>query len=552
VVPNRRPACGFCRSVDVSCADVSRLAFIAVLLTAWLSSSAAFAHASLVRAEPADGAMLADAPKALKLTFNEPVSVLVMRLIGPSGEVVAPAAAAENNVVTVTPPQLRRGSHVLSWRVVSADGHPVGGSFVFSIGAASGGTSVAASSNTVARVALWAAKLAVYVAMVLGIGGAFFQTWFGQTGAGQTWAGASGRARATPIHAALLVGGLIVTPLSVGLQGLDALDLPVSQLMQAEVWRAGWQTAYGLTALVAECAIVAGLLALVTPVRLARAPALVGLSGIGLALLLSGHAGTVEPRWLTRSAVFLHGVTVAFWIGALIPLVVAIRAGDRDALMRFSRLIPVPLAVLIATGCLLMFVQIDRVDALWTTRYGLVLSGKLALVAVLVGLAAANRFALVPRFAAAGSASAGRALATSIRAELALAFVILALVASWRFTPPPRALAASERVFLHLHGERGMAEIDIEPERDRARTSVKLMDPELRPLAAKELTIVLANPAAGIEPMLRHGVSEGDGHWRVGDLRIPVAGRWQLRVEILISDFEKLVLDEEVVLPRVP
>jgi len=526
-------------------ADVVRFAFIAVLLTAWLSSSAALAHASLVRAEPADGAMLAETPKALKLTFNEPVSVLVMRLIGPSGEVVAPATAAENNVVVVTPPQLRRGSHVLSWRVVSADGHPVGGSFVFSIGAASG-TSAAASSNTIARSTLWAAKLAVYVAMVLGIGGAFFPIWF------QIWAGAPGRVYATPVHVALLVGGLIAAPLSVGLQGLDALDLPVPQLIQVEVWVAGWETAYGATALTAECAMLAAVLAMAAPVRLARALALVGLLGIGLALLLSGHAGTVEPRWLTRSAVFLHGVTVAFWIGALIPLVVAIRAGDRNALMRFSRLIPIPLAVLIATGCLLMVVQLDRVDALWTTRYGLVLSGKLAVVAVLVGLAAANRYALVPRFAATGSAPAGRPLATSIRIELGLAVVILALVASWRFTPPPRALAASERVFLHIHGGRGMAEIDIEPERGRARTSVKLLDPELHPLAAKELTLVLANTAAGIEPMQRHGVSEGDGFWRIDDLRVPAAGRWQLRVEILISDFDKLVLDEEVDLPRVP
>src|SRR5262249_3897812 len=160
--------------------------FIVALLAAWLSSSAAFAHASLVRAEPADGAMLAEAPKVLKLTFNEPVSVLVMRLIGPSGEVVTPAASAQNNVVTITPPQLRRGSHVLSWRVVSADGHPVGGSFVFSIGAGSGIT-VMALSDTGGHTALWAAKLVIYVAMVLGIGGAFFQIW----------TGASGRARAT-------------------------------------------------------------------------------------------------------------------------------------------------------------------------------------------------------------------------------------------------------------------------------------------------------------------------------------------------------------------
>src|SRR3954451_5108700 len=117
-VPNRRQACGYCRSADESRADVSRLAFIAVLLTVWLSSSAAFAHASLVRAEPADGAMLAETPQVLKLTFNEPVSVLVMRLIGPSGEVIAPGATAENNVVPLTPPRLRQGSHVLSWRVV--------------------------------------------------------------------------------------------------------------------------------------------------------------------------------------------------------------------------------------------------------------------------------------------------------------------------------------------------------------------------------------------------------------------------------------------------
>jgi len=395
-------------------------------------------------------------------------------------------------------------------------------------------------SNTGERSALWAAKLVIYVAMVLGIGGVFFQSW----------AGAAGRAQT--VYVALLVGGLIATPLSIGLQGLDALDLPVSQLMQAETWRAGWETAYGLTALTAECALLAALLALAAPVRLARDLAIVGLVGIGLALSLSGHAGTVEPRWLTRSAVFLHGVTVAFWIGALIPLLVAIRAGDRAALVRFSSLIPAPLAVLVATGCLLMVVQLDRADALWTTSYGLVLSGKLALVAILVGFAAANRFALVPRFAATGSTPAGRPLAISIGGELALAFAILALVASWRFTPPPRALPVSEQVFLHIHGERGMAEIDIRPERGRAKTSVKLMDLELHPLAAKELTLVLANAAAGIEPMRRAGVHEDGAYWRIDDLRIPRPGRWQVRVEILISDFEKIVVEEDTDLPRVP
>jgi len=385
------------------------------------------------------------------------------------------------------------------------------------------------------------AKLAVYVAMVLGIGGAFFCTWI------------EAHARPIPTLAALLVFGLIATPLSVGLQGLDALDLPISQLAQAEVWRAGWETAYGVTALIAGAAMLAALLALTAPVRLARALTLLGLAGIGLALSLSGHAGTVAPRSLTRSAVFLHGVCVALWIGALIPAVVAIRSGEGAALARFSRLIPLPLAVLVATGAFLMFVQLDHIDALWTTRYGLVLAAKLALVAALLALAAVNRYVLTPRLQAGATA---RPLATSIRAELALALVILALVASWRFTPPPRALAASQQIALHVHGERAMAQIEIEPRRGRGATmSVLLLDGELRPLAAKELTLVFANAAAGIEPMLRNAVSEGDAAdatWRIDDLRIPVAGRWRLRVEILISDFEKIVLEDDAELRRMP
>jgi copper transport protein len=531
----------------VPSADVSRLAFIVILLTALAASSAAFAHASLVRTEPIDGATLAEAPKVLTLTFNEPVSPLVIRLIGPGGEITAPPVLAQDRVVTVTPPQLRQGTHVLSWRVVSADGHPVGGSLLFSVGAASGAAAGAPNSGDAAvRSALWAAKLAVYAALFLGVGGVFFGVWVDTT------------TRARGLLVALLAAGLAVTLISLGLQGLDALDLPISGLARtpAPVYHAGFFTAYGTTVLAIEGVFVVGLFALaVDPVRLARALALVALLGTGLALALSGHAGSVEPRWLTRTVVFLHAVCVAFWIGALIPLSLAIRAGDQATLARFSRLIPVPLAVLVATGAALVIVQFDRFDALWTTRYGFVLAGKLGVVAVVLALAAANRYALVPRFQAAGAAAA-RPLATSIRSELVLALVVLALVALWRFTPPPRALAAAPQVSFHVNGERAKAQIDIAPVRGRGgRMGVRLLDAELRPLAAKELTLVFANPAAGIEPMRRAAVSDGDagdGNWRIDDLRIPVAGRGHLRVEILINDFEKIVIEDDPELRQMP
>ena len=227
------------------------------------------------------------------------------------------------------------------------------------------------------------------------------------------------------------------------------------------------------------------------------------------------------------------------------------RRNPNASLARFSRAIPIPLALIAVTGLWLAYVQLGRVDALWTTDYGLVLCGKLIAVAVLLGLAAANRYRLVPRYAAQG-AKAAKPLRVSIGFEFVLVLAILGLVALWRFTPPPRSLAAVTTVSVHIHGDKAMAQIEIEREGPRASAAITVLDGAFKPLAAKEVTLVLANPAAGIEPIRRAAANGTDGTWRVDDLRIPVAGRWNLRVEILIGDFDKAMLDDTVVLPRLP
>jgi copper transport protein len=276
-------------------------------------------------------------------------------------------------------------------------------------------------------------------------------------------------------------------------------------------------------------------------------------------LALSGHAGTVEPRLVSRSAVLVHALCVAFWIGSLLPLYLAVCRTTAigspligTALKRFSRAILPVIALLLASGLWLAVVQLDRIDALWTTDYGRVLAGKLACVAVLLGLGALNRYRLVPRFERAGTAAA-RPLAASIAAELAVALAILALVALWRFTPPPRTLAPDAPIAFHLHGDKAMAEIEIERKAGGpARASVLVLDGAFRPFTVKEVALILANPAAGIEPLRMTAVPAGDSRWRIEDLRIPVAGRWTLRVDILVSDFDKVSLDDAVTLPRVP
>jgi copper transport protein len=518
-----------------------RLAFVLLVLAFVAPAPAALAHASLVSAAPADGATIPQPPASFRLEFNEPVAPLVLRLIAPDGQstTLAGAAAQDKTVTVAAPPMTQEGTYVLSWRVVSADGHPVGGALVFSLGRPSARAPAAVPETGPALgIAIWAAKFTLYVALFVGVGGAVFAVWIGAVRPG------------VALYAYGMAAGLVAVALSLPLQGLDALAQPLPDIWRPAVWAAGLRTAYGRTAVIAACALVLGLLVLRTQARFAaRALAAAAIAGVGLALAASGHASSAAPRWITFPSVFLHGVAVAFWIGSLLPLLLSLRAGDRVALDRFSRAIPLPLVVLFATGAALAGVQLDRLDALWTTEYGLVLSGKLLTVLALLVLAAWNRFALVPRLAG----SDPEALKTSIAIELMLALLILALVGLWRFTPPPRALAAADTSVIHFHAERAMADIEVVPERGRgARVAIRVTDGVFRPVAASEVTLVVWNPAAGIEPVRRAAVSAGGGAWRIERFPIPLAGIWRMRIEILIGDFDKVIIEDNVVLPRAP
>jgi copper transport protein len=154
---------------------------------------------------------------------------------------------------------------------------------------------------------------------------------------------------------------------------------------------------------------------------------------------------------------------------------------------------------------------------------------------------------------AAGESSAARKLGRNAAIECAIVLGVLALVATWRFTPPPRALAVPAAVSIHLHGEKAMAQLDIAPRREGgAQVDMQVLDGELRPLSVKEVTLVIANPTAGIEPIRRNAVRSGEVNWRIDNLVIPIAGRWQVRVDLLISDFERITLEDAAALPHTP
>ncbi|MER8367924.1 copper resistance CopC/CopD family protein [Mesorhizobium sp. M0306] len=531
-----------CMAGNYSGRLVAGLLAAIVLLAVIAMPGPAFAHAALIKAEPADGAVLAQSPSQMSLTFSEPVSPLVLTLVRPDGtSIPLTSFRLSGQTVEIDNPQaLKSGTHVLSWRVISADGHPVGGSVLFSVGAPSAAPAASEAVDRTLRTAIWIGKVFLYIGLFFGVGGAFALAWLAQ----------GGRPGQRLIVAAILCG-LAAAPLSLGFQGLDALGAPLARLAQPIIWQTGLGTSFGWTVLIALMALGLGLLSLVVPHADAKPLALAGLVGVGAALAASGHASAAEPQWLTRPMVFLHATGIAIWAGALAPLGLALKRQPHKAgplLRRFSRAILFVVAVLAAAGIVLAVIQVQTPSALVHTAYGRLLLLKLVLLVFLFTLAAVNRLKLTAP-AEAGETEVQRRLARSIAIEVLIVLAIFGVAAGWRFTPPPRALAiaAAQPASVHIHTLQAMADLSIVPgHAGPVAASIFIMTGDFGPLDAKQVTLVLSKPDSGIEPIKRPATRLGDGTWRVDDLVIPVAGRWTARLDILVSDFEMVKIEAPI------
>jgi copper transport protein len=139
-------------------------------------------------------------------------------------------------------------------------------------------------------------------------------------------------------------------------------------------------------------------------------------------------------------------------------------------------------------------------------------------------------------------------LVRSIKAEIVLCVAILGLVGLWRFTPPPRALAtaaeAARPASVHLHSNRLMAQVTMSLGRvGPTRARIVVATGRAEAIDAKEVTLRLARPDAGIEPILRKARKAGPGAWEVDSVVLPLAGTWKATVDVLIDDFEKVSLE---------
>lgn len=183
----------------------------------------------------------------------------------------------------------------------------------------------------------------------------------------------------------------------------------------------------------------------------------IGSSAVALATLAwSGHAAVTEGTagHVHRLLDILHLLAAGVWLGALVMLgrrlaepLTEDHAADAavNALDAFATTGTIVVVTIAVTGVAnLAFIAGSDAGQLAATRYGQLLGAKLLLFALMLGLAAANRWRLTPRLAAAREhgdrIGAQRTLRLSLALETAAALAILLLVA-WLGTLDPFSMA---------------------------------------------------------------------------------------------------------------
>ena len=570
------------------------LLILALLGCAWpglMFAPAASAHATVASSDPADGSRLATAPGSVSITFDEPVGLDLgyLKVVNTEGVPVGAGTpthpGGQGSVIAVAlAPNLGAGTYIVSWRVISADSHPVQGTLRFLVGNGVLSTAAIAAAPVVVgstSVAFTAARTASYLALVLLGGGWLLLTLWP---AGRTYPGA---------RRALIAGWIVSVVAAIAetlLQGPYAAGTGLGEVLQLQLFADTVNSGYGrlhllrillLTALgVFLDATLSGPVAPAT--RRGRVTGVVLFVAVIFTFSDSGHAGVARPVWLALSGDILHLLAMSVWIGGLVMLTVALLPAAEPAELErvlpvFSRVAMVCVAILAVTGTYQAWRESGTVAALTTTEYGLLVLLKAALFVALVLLGNLSRLFIQRRYlrpatvvthsmsgTTAGSAdesdTAGRDLGVrigtieeagvsvqtrrmrrSVLAELMIAVVVLAASGLLVAQAPGRTAVASQPAGPATASARLDAGRTVSVTVSPAHHGVVAVDIGLNGGASPQRLAVTASlPIEQLGPLPVPLHQRSPRQFHADGVLLPAAGTWIFTITVQSSEFDAI------------
>ena len=544
---------------------VAALAILVGVLA--LGTTAASAHATLESSSPADGQSVLTSPSEIRITFSEAVTTISggLSVLDADGKTVDTGNSEIVDGRTLVAPiseSLSDGTYVATYRVLSADGHPVSGSLLFGVGEGALDRSALPSSN---GDRLWEiiggiSRFIIYLAALVAAGVAFFLAFIHDR--------AEDRWRIVPF---VRIGSILALFSAIGIVMSQAALLTgkgAGAVTDSNVLRdvlnqnLGWSLALLMIGLAA--------VHLSTDIAKKVVSQSLALSG-GLAITVSfavwGHATELSPTAISLAANAIHATAAALWLGGLVGLVMvlSLRAPEtvgstagiigRFSLMAFWSVIALTIA-----GLTLTITGSDAsLNSILTTTWGQLILAKIGLTLIVVLIAAWNRRKLVPSLTsptenASELAVRWATLLRTIRAEAVLLVAVIALTAIVVNVPPARTavVATTERVDTTQRVDTGTVQLSVDPATVGPNTvAVRYADETGQPVnVANSMSIEFSQPSAGLEPITRQVPASEPGVFVIQGNELSIPGTWTITIAVRTGDFTEQRTSFEVSVRR--
>ncbi len=506
------------------------------------------AHAILLDASPREGSQLKKMPDKVSLTFNERLGegVFNLQVRNDKGKLITTKKATmnrTNQTISLDVPSSKKGIYTVSYSVISADSHPVQGTYVFSIGekidqAITNGNSNQGENgkqSSFYNIGFSIVQTFYYLSLLWLVGFVLWK-WYVPYQSDQQ------KQKYKRNVKYLQIAYIVFLLISIGVQSTALLK--GSNLSQIKIFVSHSATGWSWIACV--------LLACVGFFFILKNKWL-DFIWVGLLLIattLNGHAVASDVPVYTMILDFTHLVTASLWAAGLVYLFMIWRKEREQALAFlpiFSRVAFVSLILLILSGVLYTLKLLPDITALFKTTWGLLLLAKIFMVMLVAGVGILIREHLRKN----DSLSLGKFLISDVSFMLIIVLIV-AMITHLNPVPHNEPLVWKENKqdieFLIRTStlSPGKGSLSVKASLPQDGSSIQSMDIALSPKDKGEL--------APIDVPLKVNKDESQKKQQVqykmyetNNLVIPYAGRWQIAVRLVTSNLDEVVIYKDII-----
>jgi copper transport protein len=544
---------------------VAALAILVGVLA--LGTTAASAHATLESSSPADGQSVLTSPSEIRITFSEAVTTISggLSVLDADGKTVDTGNSEIVGGRTLVAPiseTLSDGTYVATYRVLSADGHPVSGSILFGVGngALDRSAQPSSSGDRLWEIIGGISRFIMYLAALVAAGVAFFLAFIHDR--------AEDRWRIVPF---VRIGSILALFSAIGIVMSQAALLTgkgAGAVTDSNVLRDVLNQNLGWSLALLMIGLAAVHLSTDIPKKVvAKSLALSGGLAATVSFAVWGHATELSPTAISLAADAIHATAAALWLGGLVGLVMVLSLRTPETVRstagiigRFSLMAFWSVIALTIAGLTLTITGSDaNLNLILTTTWGQLVLAKIGLTLIVVLIAAWNRRTLVPSLTSPTAntdelAVRWATLLRTIRTEAVLLVAVLALTAIVVNVPPARTavVAKTDRVDITQRVDTGNVQLSVDPAIVGPNTvSVRYTDGTGQPInVATSMSIEFSQPSAGLEPITRQVPASETGVFVIQGNELSIPGTWTITIAVRTGDFTEQRTSFEVPVRR--